>query len=752
MGGKSAKAKNNIVSIREADNLLKTRILLKALVDYSPAVMFLKDINGKYVHVNSRFLECFGLEEKNIIGKKDIEVFPESQAELFARNDRQVLDTGNTIEFEETAQYTDGEHISTVLKFPVYDPDGNIIGLGGIATDVTALKYAGQALQASEEHFRLLVESIKDYAIFMLDADGYITTWNSGAENLYGYRDEEIIGKHFPVFFLPEDRDKNEPRLELESTRNKGNMQTQGWRVRKDGACFWADIAITTLFNDNNELLGFAKITRDLTEQKRLETSLRESEAKLRLFIEHAPSAIAMLDRDMRYIAHSRRWLVDYELGNRNIIGLSHYDLFPDLPERWKAIHQCCLNGATEKCDEDKFIRASGDVEWNRWEIVPWKSETGEIGGIIIFSEVITERKQAELALQETEKRFSLMADSAPVLIWMTDKAGDRTYFNQGWFNYTGKTPDQEMGAGWMEGLHPDDRKVFLQTFGEALEHRKPYSMEKRLLHFDGVYRWLLDTGVPRYTDDGTFAGYIGTCIDITERKMAEDDLRDTSEQLRNFASRLQTIREEERANIAREIHDVLAQELTRLKIDIVRTSKWLGKQVDKSAMGMLVNKIQEMTSHVDMAINTVQKIATELRPVILDRVGLASAIEWQVGEFGRNTDIPCQVSVPEEAVNISHEQATAIFRILQESLTNIIRHANATSVNVRLLKDRGYIVLEVEDNGSGIETFRLNDQNSLGLLGMRERAMAFGGITHIDSNHGSGTKIIVRMPMVLKI
>ncbi len=234
------------------------------------------------------------------------------------------------------------------------------------------------------------------------------------------------------------------------------------------------------------------------------------------------------------------------------------------------------------------------------------------------------------------------------------------------------------------------------------------------------------------------------------------EELRSSYEQLRALAAHIQFIREEERARIAREIHDELGQALTALKIDL----SWLGDQFTESRRSgdlsqttgeaqPILAKIQSMFGLIDMTIQSVRRIATELRPGMLDDLGLVAAIEWQAQDFQRRTGIQCKLFIEsEEDAVLDKELSTALFRIFQETLTNVARHAQATKVNITLTESTGTLRLEIEDNGKGITEEDISDPKSLGLLGTRERALLFGGDVNITGSPGKGTRISVSIPL----
>ncbi len=237
--------------------------------------------------------------------------------------------------------------------------------------------------------------------------------------------------------------------------------------------------------------------------------------------------------------------------------------------------------------------------------------------------------------------------------------------------------------------------------------------------------------------------------LDITERKRGEESIKQSEEQLRALAARLQSIREEERGQIAREIHDVLAQELALLKFDAVWAGHRLAKTVDEPGRLALLEKLNGITLRTNSVISTVQRIATDLRPVVLDTLGLFAAVEWQTADFAKRTGIVCPTSVPSTEPAISREQATAVFRIVQESLTNVLRHAHATRVAVTLAIKGEQMSLTVSDNGCGIAREKWSDIHSIGLAGMRERAFAFGGQLDIAGSPSSGTTVVMLMPLI---
>ncbi len=263
--------------------------------------------------------------------------------------------------------------------------------------------------------------------------------------------------------------------------------------------------------------------------RERAEEALRESEARLRLFIEHAPASLAMFDRDMRYLSVSRRWLSDYNLGERNLIGLRHYEVFPEVPEYWKNVHRRGLSGEVIRAESDRFERADGSVQWLRWEVRPWRSHAGNVGGIVIFSEDITERRQAEEALRASEEQFRAMFETASIGIAQADpKTGRFLRVNRKMCEITGYSTNEMQAMRIPEITHPEDREDDWKAYqGVMTGELKDYRQEKRYIRKDGVVVWV-NVNMTVIRD---FAGEpmraMATIEDITDRKRAEERLKE---------------------------------------------------------------------------------------------------------------------------------------------------------------------------------------------------------------------------------
>ena len=268
-----------------------------------------------------------------------------------------------------------------------------------------------------------------------------------------------------------------------------------------------------------------------LEQERKARKKVEESEEISRLFIEYAPAAMAMFDKEMRYVSVSKQWMKEYDL-NGNVIGKKHYELFPNILERWKEIHSRGMNGAIERSDDDYYVKDDGTPVWLKWDVYPWYKAADEVGGIVIFTENISQRKKAQLAIKESEERFRTMANDAPLFVWETDENLQTTFLNRSGLNYFDLDETIRMDdISWKKFIHPDDIENVLIVMNDAVKKHQSYTLEMRLKNgITGEYRWFLDKGTPRYANE-RFRGFIGTTLDIHDRKEAEKELEDKVKQ-----------------------------------------------------------------------------------------------------------------------------------------------------------------------------------------------------------------------------
>ena len=340
--------------------------------------------------------------------------------------------------------------------------------------------------------------------------------------------------------------------------------------------------------------------------------------------------------------------------------------------------------------------------------------------------------------------RVSDILEAFPFYVMLVDDRHRIVQANRAVHEQLGLAPADVVGEYCPRIIHGMDGPWYACPLEEAAETGE--AVEREVLD-RATGRWVRSAIYPTagFTADGSRI-YFHTVADITDAKQVEDQLRASREQLRELSRFLESVREDERTRLAREMHDELGQTLTALKIDL----SWLARRLLQEREPLL-EKTASMGELIDEAIQTVKRIATELRPGVLDDLGLADAIEWQTQELGKRTDIRFRFNASPEQVIVDRDRSTAIFRICQEALTNVVRHADATRVSVSLKKRSGRISLRIRDNGKGVEESQILDPGALGLLGMRERARDWGGEVAITGAPGKGTLVVVSIPLAEK-
>lgn len=351
---------------------------------------------------------------------------------------------------------------------------------------------------------------------------------------------------------------------------------------------------------------------------------------------------------------------------------------------------------------------------------------------------------RAERALRESEERFRRTIDRAPVMLWTARADTTLDYLNHHCVEFSGLPIEKLLDEGWLDVVHPQDRDHIVGTYTPAIEARQPFVIEYRVRHADGAYRWLLGTGVPKYGPDGSFAGYVGCDVDITERKNAEDVIRESAaalevshREIQELAGSLLTAHEDERRHLARELHDDLTQRLARLAIDA-------GRMESRAGAPEGLRQLREALVHLS---EDVHALSYRLHPSVLDDLGLVDAIKTECDRVARHGELRVEIETSAVPAALRAETSLCLFRVAQEALSNAAHHAHASAVMVTLSTRSTGLQLAVSDNGSGFDPQRSRDHASLGLASMRERVRLLHGEFDIESTLGHGTTVVAWVP-----
>jgi PAS domain S-box-containing protein len=359
-------------------------------------------------------------------------------------------------------------------------------------------------------------------------------------------------------------------------------------------------------------------------------------------------------------------------------------------------------------------------------------------------------RRQAQEARRLSQQRFESVALATTDAIWDLNLQTKVVWWSDGLQKLFGYRPEEISTSleWWLEHVHPDDRERVVSAIQSAADTgARGWAGEYRFRRKDNSYAIVHDRGYIIADAEGKPARFVGGLSDVSDRRRAAKALEDSRQQLRALAARLQSTREEERTAVARQIHDDLGQVLTAIKLNL----DWLERNLDEHAkdrtLSTLLERVVESGEMIESAVQSVQRIATDLRPALLDNLGLAEALREEARRFEQRSGTRCELQLTPDSLGLTRESATAMFRVFQEATTNVARHAQASAIRVSLHTQNGHVVLEVEDNGKGISSDAIGDPRSLGLLGMSERASALGGRVEVAPGSPRGTRVTLRLP-----
>jgi PAS domain S-box-containing protein len=597
--------------------------------------------------------------------------------------------------------------------------------------DMNDRKPANEPHQRSDERDRAILRAIPDL-MFLQTADGVYLDYRAKDTHDLLVPPHDFLGKHMRDILPPE---LSERLLScFRRAQETDEPQTVEYRLTLHGEDRWYEARVVTTEGDK-----MLSVVREITDRRRAEEALQGAQESLAIALEAAQMGTWDLDlaKDLsghRSLRHDQIFGYDTpqpawgrEIARRHIVDEDR-PLFDDAFERAMA---------TGTLDFEARVRwPDASIHWMAARGRFYFDQNGRPtrGAGVNFD--ITRRRQAEESVRHSEERFRNMADNAPVMIWISGPDKLCTYFNHQWLIFSGRNIEEELGMGWADGVHPDDLKRCIETYNSAFDRRETFTMEYRLRRADREFRWVLDSGTPHFSPSNEFLGYMGSCIDITERKAAEEVLEDLGGQLIRA-------REDECARIARELHDdvnqrlmVMAMGLEQLGRDAPDTNGKISEQLK-----ILLQQTRDVTVEV-------HRISHDLHPSKLAYLGLVASVKSLCHELHQVHQFEIEFGHDGVPSDLSPEISLCLYRVAQECLNNVIKHSRARTSNVTLLGTGDEIVLLVSDTGVGFDADSPSIKRGLGLVSMKERLRLVRGSLSVESRPSQGTQITVSVPL----
>ena len=675
---------------------------LRLVIDTAPAMLHSARPDGYVDFFNKRWLEYVGVSLEEISGWRWTTVMHPDDVENVVGKWRASVASGKPFEAEGRLRRADGEYRLMLLrKVPLRDEAGSIVKWYGSAFDIEDRKRAEQELKGSEEKYRVIVEAASD-AVISMDENGGILLANPATTRIFGYDPAELIGKPLTVLMPEYMRKLHEAGFKRYLATGQRHLNWQGTELtalRKNGQEFPVELSFGEMISNGHRV--FTGFVRDISEKKRAEDELRKQKELFQKIFENIPVLIAFRgkDRELQLVnpewERTTGWKLE-EIREQNLDILAEF--FPD--PHYRQVIRDLIAASTGQWNDIQLRARDGRVIDLASTFVHLSD-----GSTLFIARDVTERKRAEAELRESEARFRLVADSAPVMIWMSGTDKLCTYFNKPWLDFTGRSIDQELGNGWAEVVDPEDLQRCLDTYTQAFDRREAFRMEYRLRRHDGEFRWISDIGVPRFNPDGSFAGYIGSCIDVSEQRRAEEQLRRAQEDLARVT----------RVVAMGELAAAIAHEVNQPLTAIVTNANFCLRRLDGATSNPdeLRAAITAIANDGTRASGVISRIRSLLKKGAPDRR------ELDINQIIQDVTILLRHEFTRSRVSLRTELASDLPRVpgdpvlLQQVLINLIMNAiEATSsstggrreILIRSAKNQDGVLVQVQDSGPGIE------------------------------------------------
>jgi PAS domain S-box-containing protein len=636
--------------------------------------------------------------------------------------------------------------------------------LAGVGDSLIVLTFRDVTERKQAERTTSLLAAIvdcSDDAILSKKLDGMITSWNQSAERLFGYKAEEAIGQHITLIVPWERRSEEEDILRrLAAGKRVEHFETV--RRRKDGTHLDVSLTISPIRDAAGRVIGASNVARDVSEKKRIEGALRESEERFRAIVETTPECVKLVSADGTLLHMNGPGLQMVGAHSADeVVGKNVYDLIaPEDRDRFKAFNETICRGEQGLLQFD-IIGLDGKRRHMETHAAPLRNRDETLVHLAVTAD-ISERKQAEELLHRSEERFRALVNASSDVVYRMspDWSEMRELDGRGFIADTGRP-----GKDWLnEYLHPDDQTLVLQAIREAVRTKSVFQLEHRIRRTDGSLGWTNSRAVPLLDVNGEIVEWFGAASDVTSRKEAEEnfrklaqtldaevrartrELQEQSNHVRDLSWRLLRSQDEERRHIARELHDSAGQTLTVLGISLAQLAQKTGRNAPELATE--AEQIQETVQQLHREIRTTSYL---LHPPLLDENGLYSAISWYLEGLLERSGLEVQLDVSKEFGRLPRDMELLIFRLVQECLTNIHRHSESETASIRIAREPNQIALVIRDQGKGMSAARLAEiqsgRSGVGIGGMRERLRQFEGTMNIESD-SSGTRIFATIPL----
>lgn len=585
----------------------------------------------------------------------------------------------------------------------------------------------------SEQRFRGIFENTSQF-VGLLTPTGHLLEANQTALNLIGARIEDVRGLPFiaTAWWSHSETERAKLRDALRRAVAGETVQFQTSHPGADGRMHYIDFTLNPVLDAEGRVVQLVPEGRDVTEHKHFAETLAANEELLRQFIKHTPAAIAMLDNNMCFMQASDRWLKDYHLDGQNIIGRSHYEVFPDIPQHWKDIHQRVLTGQVEYCEEDPFPRSDGSMEWLQWEARPWRKPGGEVGGLVFYTQVITARKKAEEHLRESEENFRGAFEGSAIGMALVALDGRWLRVNDALCTTVGRPQEELLRCTFQDITHPEDLETDLDHVRALLAGESDhYQMEKRYVHKDGRIVWVLLTVTLLRDPQGRPLHFISQIKDITERHEADVRLQESLN---------------EKEVLLREIHHRVKNNMQVITSLLQLQADYLHDARDATIFRECQERIHAMSLVHDHLYRSGNLATISFSEYLRE---LASLIIR-----GQNrTSKRIQLAVEGEPIQVNLDTAIPLGLITAELISNAYKHAFADraegKILVRLTLESTYRAqLSVIDNGVGIPAdFNIAKARSLGLRLIQALSRQLRAEFSVASAE-PGTKMSITLPL----